>query len=173
MTGRTARVKAILLAAMALAALVLGGCQTYDSLNNNDNQGCAAVYWLTGPKTDPDKIKKGFDQDVKLGALRADVEKVLGKPTDFILQTDSTGKAPEDSRAGWMLYKYDYPDTPVLLTVQLDQFGIVVGKHYDDKETVAKLAAQKAAQEKAAEGYEGGPQKRFQDLIKKHASTGD
>ncbi len=165
--------KAILLAAMALAALALGGCQSLDSLNNNDNQCVAVPYWLTGPKTSPDKIKKGFDKDVKIGALRADVEKVLGRPTDFVYQADSTGKTPADSRAGWMLYKYDYPDTPVLLTVQLDQFGIVVDKHYDDKETVAKLAAQKAANEKAAEGYEGGPQKRFQELVKKHANTGD
>lgn len=163
--------KAFLLAAMALATLALGGCQTYDSLNNSDNQCLAFPYWLTGPKTPADKIKKKFDKDVKLGKLRADVEKVLGKPTDFIYQTDSTGKMIADSRAGWMLYKYDYPDNPVLLTFQLDQFGIVVDKHYDDKDTVAKLAAQKAANESG--GYEGGPQKRFQDLIKKHEAGGD
>ena len=165
--------KAILLVAVALAALVLGGCRTADSLNNSDNNCVAEAYWLSGPFTSPDKVKKEFDKDVKVGILRADVEKALGKPTDFIYQTDSTGKIPEDSRAGWMLYKYDYPATPVLLTVQLDQFGIVVDKHYDDKDTVAKLAAQKAANEKQAdEGYAGGPQKRFQDLIKKKKENG-
>lgn len=161
--------KGILLATTALAvvaALILGGCNT----DNGDNTAFAVPYWLSGPQTAPKEIKKAFDKDIKIGILRADVEKSLGKPSDFIYQTDSTGKVPEDSRAGWMLYKYDYPANPLLVTVKLDQFGIVVDKHYDDKDTVAKLAAQKAATEKAAEGYEGGPQKRFQDLIKKHES---
>ena len=163
----------LLVAAMALAALVLGGCRTLGGLNNNDNNCVTPIYWLSGPFTPADKVKKKFYEDVKIGGLRADVEKALGTPSDFINQTDSTGKTPEDSRAGWMLYKYDYPAAPVLLTVQLDQFGIVVDKHYDDKDTVAKLAAQKAAKEKEAEGYEGGPQKRFQDLIKKHEAGGE
>ena len=64
-----------------------------------------------------------------------------------------------------LLYKYDYPVDWLLATYQIDYFGIVTEKHWDDRETVSALAERTSAEEKTS--YPGAPQRRFQELLKK------
>ena len=146
--------KRYLCALLVLSLAAAGGCST--------SQG----YWISGPYTGADSIHKKFDDKVKIGMLRADVEKEFGAPSDVIPETDQAGNPLQGSRAAWLLYKYDYPDNPLLITIKVDYLGIVTEKFFDDKETVATLAAERKAKEQESVSYPGAPQRRFQELLK-------
>jgi hypothetical protein len=123
--------------------------------------GC---WWISGPWTGADAIRDRYEK-IEVGQLREDVEKEFGDPSEEILVTGPEGRVAEDSKEAWLLYKYDYPTDPLLITVKVDYFGIVTEKHLDDKETVSKIAEKKTREEKVS--YPGAPQRRFQELLKK------
>lgn len=129
--------------------------------------GCTTT--LPGPWTTPEDIAEKFD-DIQLGMLRSEVEDILGDPSDTLPVTGKDGQAIPGSKEAWLRYKYDYPAEPLLITVKLDNFGIVTEKHLDDQESVAKLGAAKSAQDKTS--YPGAPGRKFQELIKKKSREG-
>ena len=124
--------------------------------------GCWPVF-LSGPWTSPDRIRDKYE-DIEVGMLREEVEDEFGDPSEIILVTGEDGRAAEGSKEAWLLYKYDYPKDPLLVTVKVDYFGIVTEKHLDDQETVSMLAEKKTYEEKIS--YPGAPSKRFQELLK-------
>ena len=128
--------------------------------------GC---YWISGPWTGRDTIEDRFEE-IEIGMLQEEVDDILGDPSEFKYVTAKDGSIPEGSKAAHLLYKYDYPTDPLLITVKVDYFGIVTEKHFDDTETVSKLAAKKSYEEKLS--YPGAPQRRFRELLKKKAKEG-
>jgi len=125
--------------------------------------GCWPVF-LSGPWVGPGRIRDKYE-DIEVGMLREEVEDEFGDPSEIILVTGEDGRVAEGSQEAWLLYKYDYPKEPLLVTVKVDFFGIVTEKHLDDQETVSKLAEKKTREEKIS--YPGAPSRRFQDLLKK------
>lgn len=147
-----AAVKRVMPVLLVALTVVLGGC-----------------YWISGPWIGRDKTYDKYE-DVEVGMLREEVDDIFGDPSEIIYVTGEGGRAAEGSKEAWLLYKYDYPADPLLVTVKVDYFGIVTEKHFDDQETIAKLAEKKTMQEKIS--YPGAPQRRFQELIKKKQKQG-
>jgi hypothetical protein len=123
--------------------------------------GC---YWISGPWTAPDKIRDRY-AEVEDGMLREDVEDIMKGPPSEIIYPGETGRPLEGSKEAWLLYKYDYPNDPLLASYKIDYFGILTEKHWDDSETVSALAERRLAEEKTS--YPGAPQRRFQEMLKK------
>ncbi len=125
----------------------------------------AGCYWISGPWVGRDKIQERYDE-IEVGMLQEEVEDELGEASEAKYVTDQSGRIPEGSEEAWLLYKYDYPDDPLLITIKVDQFGIVTEKHFDDMETVAELAGRRKTEEEKAT-YPGAAQRRIQELLKK------
>ncbi len=124
--------------------------------------GC---YWISGPWLGPDHIRDKYEDDIQVGMLVEDLENKLGKPSEIIWDRDPDGRIPEGSRAGWWVYKYDYPgNEPLVIQVQADYEGIVTEKHLVDMEQAEQRRRTKPTEPGAA--YPGAPLKRFKDLEK-------
>lgn len=123
--------------------------------------GC---YWISGPWLGPDHIREKFDTDIQEGMLVEDLEAKFGKPSEIVWDRNPDGTIPEGSRAGWWLYKYDYPADPIIIQVQADFEGIVTDKYLVDMEQAEQRRRTKPTEPGAA--YPGAPLKRFKDLEK-------
>ncbi|NIA20973.1 MAG: hypothetical protein GWP05_03160 [Anaerolineaceae bacterium] len=126
--------------------------------------GC---YWISGPWLGPDTVRDKFEDDIEIGMRVEELEDELGKPSEIIWDTDPDGTIPEGSRAGWWVYKYDYPADPIIIQVQADYEGIVTEKHLDDMDSAELRRRQKPKKPEGA--YPGAPLKRFKELQKEKA----
>ena len=128
--------------------------------------GC---YWQSGPFVSPQAIRDKYDAiDIKM--VQEAVEDKLGKPSEIKYILGADGQPLPDSRAAWLLYKYDYPVEPMLLTIKVDRFGLVTEKHIDTAESLGARLNRQSAEEKVS--YPGAPLKQFQDLEKKKKQQG-
>lgn len=126
--------------------------------------GC---YWISGPWLGPDNVRDKFEDDIEEGMRVEELEDEFGKPSEIIWDTDPDGTIPEGSRAGWWVYKYDYPGDPIIIQVQADYEGLVTEKHLDDMESAELRRRQKPKEPEGA--YPGAPLKRFKELQKEKA----
>ena len=122
--------------------------------------GC---YWMAGPWEGPDKIEAKYEK-IKDGMRDVQVYDALGDPSDTLYVTDEVGRIPKGSKEAWLLYKYDYPVDPILISIKIDFFGIVTEKHFDTPETLAEVAEKRTEEQKFS--YPGAPLRRFQELQK-------
>lgn len=132
----------------------------------------AGCWWLSGPWTGPDAVRDRFET-VELGDARSEVEDEFGEPSEIIYPAEPGAVMPEGNQEAWLLYKYDYPTDPLLLTFKISEDGAVSEKHLDDTESVAlKRGAPEGRGDDDVERYPGAPQQRFQELIRERTRGG-
>ena len=107
-----------------------------------------------------DSVRETFDEKIQLGMLRDEVEDELGKPSEVVYELDQDGRPISGSQAAWLVFKFDYPEDPLLIGVRVDYFGVVVEKRLDDRATQAAHAARGDDRF----DYPGAPMPRFQEL---------